>query len=138
MEYVILGETQLRVSRLCFGALTIGPLQRNMSQQEGGAILRKALEAGINFIDTAQLYGTYSYIRQALKGWTGQVIIASKSYAYTAKDMQVALEEARRELDLDVIPIFLLHEQESEHTIRGHWSALEYLLTAKAKERLGR
>lgn len=137
MEYRVLGNTRIRVSRMCFGALTIGPLQRNLSLSEGGRLIRQALEAGVNFIDTAQLYRSYSYIRQALSGWREEVVIATKSYAYTKELMQNALEEALRELDTDYIHIFLLHEQESQHTIRGHWPALEYLLKAKEQGKVG-
>lgn len=131
MEYRVLGNTRIKVSRMCFGSLTIGPLQRNLSISEGSRLILQALEVGVNFIDTAQLYRNYGYIRQALRGWREEVVIATKSYAYTAEMMKNALEEARRELDLDLIPIFMLHEQESEHTIRGHWPALEYLLKAR-------
>lgn len=131
MEYRVLGNTSIKVSRMCFGSLTIGPLQRNLSISEGSRLILQALEAGVNFIDTAQLYRNYGYIRQALRSWREEVVIATKSYAYTAEMMQNALEEARRELELDQIPIFMLHEQESEHTIRGHWPALEYLLKAR-------
>lgn len=133
MDYVKLGKSNLLVSKLCFGALTIGPLQRNLSLDEGSSLIRRALESGVNFIDTAQLYRTYPYIRDAITNWSQDVVIATKSYAYTADMAADALEQARRELDLDVIPIFLLHEQESEHTIRGHWPALEYLIKAKAQ-----
>lgn len=133
MEYRKLGSTNLTVSRMCFGALTIGPIQRNLSVDEGSTLIRRALEAGVNFIDTAELYRTYPYIKAAIKDWSHEVVIATKSYSYTAEMMEKALEEARSGLGLDTIPIFLLHEQESEHTIRGHWPALEYLIKAKAE-----
>lgn len=133
MEYRVLGNTGLEVSRLCFGALTIGPLQSGLPVMEGAAVIRRALEGGVNFIDTAQLYGTYPYIREALKGWDREVIITSKSYAYTRPDMEKALSEALRELNRERVDIFLLHEQESALTIKGHWEALEYLLEAKKK-----
>lgn len=133
MQYKFLAGTGLRVSRLCFGALTIGPLQANLPLADGARIIRTALEAGVNFIDTAELYGTYDYIREAIKGYQGEVIIASKCYAYTAKGMQDSLELALKELNRDYIDIFMLHEQESILTIRGHWEAIEYLLQAKKK-----
>ena len=66
MEYVELGKTGLKVSRLCFGALVIGPLQKNMPVEDGAAVIRAALERGVTFIDTAELYGTYGHIREAL------------------------------------------------------------------------
>jgi len=133
VEYQLLGKTALNVSKLCFGALTIGPLQAHLPIAAGVSVIRTALEAGINFIDTAQLYGTYPYIRDAIKNWPHEVIIASKSYDYTAEGMQKTVEEARRELNRDVIDIFLLHEQESIHTFRGHAPAYAYLQDAKAK-----
>ncbi|MBM7868129.1 aldo/keto reductase [Heliomicrobium gestii] len=134
-----LGRSGLEVSRLCFGSLTIGPLQGSLPLDRGAALLRQAFSSGVTFVDTAQIYGTYPYIREALRGYhrdggdVDDVVIATKSYAYSAEGMQDALEEARRELDRDVIDIFLLHEQESEHTLRGHREAFEYLLEAKAR-----
>jgi len=133
LEYRILGDTGIKVSRMCFGALTIGPLQAGLPLAEGAAIIRHALEHGVNFIDTAELYGTYPYIHKALKGYGGQVVIASKSYAYTREDMERAVEQARKQLDRDMVDIFLLHEQESILTVKGHLAALEYLLEARER-----
>ena len=63
MEYSVLGNTGIEVSKLCFGALTIGPLQKHLSLSKGIDILEYAIDCGINFIDTADLYDTYSYIK---------------------------------------------------------------------------
>lgn len=128
-----MGHTGIKVSALCFGALTIGPLQAKMNIKEGAGLIRYALEQGVSFIDTAQLYRTYPYIREALYGWDRPVVIASKSYDYTWEGMKRTLEEARSALNRDFLDIFLLHEQESELTLEGHRPALEYLLEAKAK-----
>ncbi len=133
MEYTELGKTGFKVSKICFGALTIGPLQTNMSVADGAGIIRYALERGINFIDTAKLYETYPYIRKALKGWDKHVYISSKSYDYTWEGMKKSLEQARIALDRDYIDIFMLHEQESELTLKGHQPALDYLYEAKVK-----
>lgn len=133
MQYKVLGNTGISVSQLCFGALTIGPLQAHLNLSEGAALIRYALEQGVNFIDTAKLYATYEYIRKALAGWDKPVVIASKSYDYTKEGMAASLEEARRQLDRDCIDIFMLHEQESELTLEGHRPALEYLWEAKSK-----
>lgn len=133
MQYRFLGRTGIKVSRLCFGALTIGPLQANLPVTEGAGVIRKALEAGVNFIDTAELYRTYPYIKKAIKGIKNNIVIASKSYAYTYQAMKKSVERALKALDRDYIDIFMLHEQESMLTIRGHWEAIEYLLEAKDK-----
>jgi predicted aldo/keto reductase-like oxidoreductase len=131
MEYRTLGNTGLVVSRLCFGALTIGPLQKNLPVREGAKIIRHALEKGIIFLDTAELYGTYAHIREGLKGFGDQVVIATRSYAYTREGMRASLEKAMRSMGRDYIDIFLLHEQESIYTIKGHWEAVECLIRAK-------
>lgn len=131
--YNELGHTGIIVSRLCFGALTIGPLQRNMTAAAGAAVIRRALEQGVNFIDTAELYGTYEAIRLAVSGSGQDVIVATKSYAYTREGMAASLERARRELNRDVVDIFLLHEQESALTLKGHQAAWDYLVEQKVK-----
>ncbi|HBC91540.1 MAG TPA: aldo/keto reductase, partial [Pelotomaculum sp.] len=73
MQYRVLARTGMQVSRLCFGALTISPLQAGLPLVEGARIIRAALEAGVNFIDTAELYSNYHYIREAIKGYRGEV-----------------------------------------------------------------
>jgi len=133
LEYRFLGGTGLRVSRLCFGSLTVGPLQANLPVREGAEIIRHALYAGVNFIDTAQLYDNYQYIKEGIAGCAADVVIATKSYDYTGKDIRRSLEEALRKLGRDYIDIYLLHEQESELTIKGHWDAVEELIGAKKK-----
>lgn len=137
MDYIKLGNTGIEVSRLCFGGLIIGPLQAAMPVGEGAAVIQKALESGVNFIDTAELYGTYPYIREAVKRSGKRPVISTKSYAYTAEGAAESLEKARRELDIDFIDMFLMHEQESKLTLRGHRDALEYYLEQKAKGRIG-
>ncbi|WP_042317135.1 aldo/keto reductase [Desulfofarcimen acetoxidans] len=127
----VLGNTGIEVSRICFGALTIGPLQANLSIKEGARVLQRALSAGINFIDTAKIYGTYPYIREAIKDHKNDVILVSKSYDYTYDGMQESIREALQELGRDYIDIFMLHEQESALTLKGHAEAIEYLTHAK-------
>ena len=121
------------VSPLCFGTLTLGPLQACLSLKEGTSLLRYALERGINFFDTAELYGTYPYLREALAPWREPVVIASKSYAYSREGMEKSLARALQEMKLEHIDIFMLHEQESHLTLKGHMEALEYLLRAKER-----
>lgn len=123
----------LSVSELCYGTLTLGPLQKGLTPTAGGRLLTYALEQGINFFDTAELYENYPHIRAALEGWQGDIVIATKCYAYDAATAAVSLERARQELNRDYIDIFLLHEQESEHTLQGHARALEYFAEAKAR-----
>ncbi len=135
MQYLNLGRTGLNVSKVCFGSLTVGPCQADLSPEAGGRVIAEALGLGVNHIDTAQLYETYPHIRAglALAGNPDSAVISSKTYAYTAQMALDAVDEARRGLDRDIIDIFLLHEQESEHTVRGHMEALDALYGLKAK-----
>ncbi|MDD4568809.1 MAG: aldo/keto reductase [Tepidanaerobacteraceae bacterium] len=133
MKYRNLGDTNIEVSYLCFGSLTISPLQANLSLDEGADVILSALDMGVNFIDTAEFYKNYQYINKALKKSKKELIISTKSYAYTYNGMKESVEKARRETGKDIIDIFMLHEQETRLTLKGHRDALEYLLDAKAK-----
>lgn len=134
MIYKTLGKTKMNVSNICYGTLTIGPLQRNMDHREGAALLEFAYNNGVNIIDTAELYQTYDHIKGSFKNYSrSKVHVFSKSYAYDRKTAQQSLEKALKEIGTDYLDGFLLHEQESEHTLRGHYEATEYFLRAKEK-----
>jgi aryl-alcohol dehydrogenase-like predicted oxidoreductase len=132
MNYVKLGKTNIEVSKLCFGGLTVGPLQANLPVEEGARVIARAFELGVNFIDTAKLYKTYPYIRRAMElSGKRDIVISSKSYDYTYEGMKESVEEALSELGVKKISIFSLHEQESRLTLKGHADALQYLADAK-------
>lgn len=130
MDYREIGQTGIRVSRLCFGSLTLGPLQKNLGLSEGIGLIEEAIDYGVNFIDTADLYDTYDYIKGALKK-APDMIVSSKSYAYDNKTAEETLNRALKAIDRDYIDFFLLHEQEGPLTLKGHWEAIEYLIRAK-------
>ena len=126
MKQVLLGQTGIEVSVAGFGVLPMGPSQLALPVEEGAAILRYALDRGINFIDTAQYYRTYPYIRLALEGRDDRVVICSKSLCADYEGMAEAIEEARQELGREVIDIFLMHEVRSGQLEErmGAWQAL--------------
>lgn len=133
IEIRLLGRTNIRVSRLCFGTLTIGPLQANLPVHEGASLIRNAIDRGVNFLDTAELYGTYPYIREAISGMNrSDVVIASRSYDYTYENMQQSVGFALGSLDTNYLDLFLLHEQESALTLKGHREAVRYLEDARS------
>ncbi|NLN14537.1 MAG: aldo/keto reductase [Tissierellia bacterium] len=134
MERIRLGSTDIFVSNLCFGSLTMTPFQANLSIDEGAYLIQYAYNKGINFLDTAEIYDNYAYIKRALRGIKrDDYIIATKTYAYTKDLARESLERAMGEIGTDYIDIFLLHEQESVHTVKGHYEAVEYFLKAKDK-----
>ncbi len=98
-----------RVSELCFGALPMGPLQKNLEPERGAEVLLSAFERGVNFVDTAQSYRTYEHIRRALDQWDEYVYIATKSNATTREDMKAAVSEAQEALGRERLDIFHLH-----------------------------
>ncbi|WP_341457236.1 aldo/keto reductase [Acetobacterium bakii] len=125
-----LGNTGIMVSRMCFGSLTIGPLQKNKTLTESREIIAAALDLGVNFFDTADLYNNYDHLHQAIE-LRRDVIISTKSYDYTAVGVEKRLHRALKELGRDYVDIYLLHEQESRKTIEGHWEAIEALIKMK-------
>jgi aryl-alcohol dehydrogenase-like predicted oxidoreductase/NAD-dependent dihydropyrimidine dehydrogenase PreA subunit len=131
MQYTMLGKTGIRVSRFAFGTLTMAPMQRDLPVEEGARLLREALQRGVTFLDTAQIYGSYPHIRQALEGYRGEVVIASKSAAKSYRKMEEAVREACRELGRETIDIFLMHAVQREEDLaqrrEGAWRCLQDL-----------
>ena len=136
MQTVQLGNTGLSVSKLCFGTLTMSPLQKNMTPSEGAALLIYAYERGIRFLDTADLYETYPHIREALKS-APDYVISTKAYCWDRETAQAALERAFRGLGRDYVDLFMLHEQESLYTLRGHEEALLFLEEQRQRGHIG-
>lgn len=132
----LLGRSGLKVSKLCFGTLTMSPLQRNMSPEEGARLLIHAYEKGVRFLDTADLYGTYPHINLALKE-APDYVVSTKAYCYDRETAQQALERAFRGIGRDYVDLFMLHEQESLYTLRGHEEALVFLSEQKEKGHIG-
>ena len=126
MEKKLLGNTGLAVSRVGFGVLPMGPSQLALPVEEGAEILRYAMERGINFLDTAQYYRTYPYIREALKqGAPTDLVICSKSLCWDYEGMMDAILEAEADMGRPA-DIFLMHEVRSGQLAdrAGAWRAL--------------
>ncbi len=134
-QYRTLSPHLKKVSRLAIGSLTVGPLQADLCPERAGEILAYAFDRGVNFLDTAQYYRNYPHIRAGLqKAKHGDdVVISSKAYVWDRPGTLAAVDEARRALDRDYIDIFMLHEQESIHTLRGHREALDTLFDLRER-----
>jgi predicted aldo/keto reductase-like oxidoreductase len=116
--------------------LAISPLQGRVSETEGRGIFEYACDKGIDWVDTAEIYENYHQLRPVLQRYP-DIKVVTKSYAVTGGELTQSLERARKELDRDSIDFFLLHEQESHLTLKGHASAWEALQEAKARGRVG-
>ncbi len=134
MQIRELGKTGIRVTELCFGVLPMGPIQKNIPMEEGAGLIRMGVEAGINFLDSAEMYRTHEYIRHALRGWDKPVVIATKSASTTYEAMKASVEKARQELDRDVIDIFHIHAARADKAVfTERAGAIECLVDYKAK-----
>ena len=140
MRKVILGNSGIEVSRIGFGVLPMGASQMDLSLEEGSELIVYAYGKGMTFFDTAQYYDTYRFLRPALDrisrmpgSEADSPVISSKCLYPDARSMELAIEEARSELDRDVIDIFLLHEVTSVDDFHERSGAWEVLAEAKAK-----
>jgi aryl-alcohol dehydrogenase-like predicted oxidoreductase len=133
LKNVTLGDSGIEVTEMCFGTLTVSHLQAGVAPSEAGPVIARALDLGVNFVDTAQTYQTYAHVAAALKGRPQKPVIATKSKAANAEDMQAAVEQALEEMGLDHLDIFLLHLVRSEEDFEDRRAAVDCLLEYKRK-----
>ncbi|MFR3227058.1 MAG: aldo/keto reductase [Blautia massiliensis (ex Durand et al. 2017)] len=132
MQYVQLGQTGLRVSRLGFGGI---PIQR-IDQPGTRALLQAAHAAGINYIDTARGYTvSEEWIGQSLEelGLRDQFVLATKCRALTREEMQEQLALSLKNLRTDHIELYQFHNPSLQDlkTILAPGGALEALREAR-------
>ncbi len=133
MKRIKLGATGLEVTELCFGTLTMSWLQAGLSPTEGSLAIARALDLGVNFLDTAQAYRTYEHVSLAIKGREQKLVIATKSRAQTYDDMKTAVEEALAGMGVSRLDAILFHLIRSEEDYRERADALKCLLEYKDK-----
>jgi len=137
MKRNTLGRTGIEVSILALGTLTMSPMQRGLSLEDGAEVILHALSSGINFIDTAQMYGSYDQVHLALRKWMGpDPVIASKSACKGFEEMTAAIDECLVRLNRDKIDVFLLHAVRDIDDFRAREGALQALLAAKEKGKI--
>ena len=136
MEYRILGKTGLRVSRLGFGGI---PIQR-IDAEGTKALIRKLVEAGVNYIDTARGYTvSEEYLGYALEGIRDKFVLATKGRGLTKEAMAADVETSLKNLRTDYIDLYQFHNPSLSDlkTITGPGGALEALREAKAAGKIG-
>ncbi|MBU0495402.1 MAG: aldo/keto reductase [Chloroflexi bacterium] len=133
MQKKTLGTSGIEVTELGFGTLCMGPLQAGLSVDEGGALIRYALEQGVNFIDTAAMYGTYAHVHRALKGWDEPVVVATKTHAVDYAGAQEHIEAALEDMGLDQLDIVHAHGHRIADLLNARADVLRCLLDYKAK-----
>jgi NDP-hexose C3-ketoreductase / dTDP-4-oxo-2-deoxy-alpha-D-pentos-2-ene 2,3-reductase len=151
MEYINLGRTGLSVSRLCLGTMNFGPQTKEKASFE---IMDRALEHGINFFDTANVYGWRigeGVTEQIIGRWFAQgggrrekVVLATKVYGkmgewpndqgLSARHIIAACEGSLKRLQTDVIDLYQMHHVSRATPWEEIWQAME-LLVAQGKVR---
>ncbi|CAG0936168.1 NDP-hexose C3-ketoreductase / dTDP-4-oxo-2-deoxy-alpha-D-pentos-2-ene 2,3-reductase [Thermoflexales bacterium] len=145
MDYASLGRAGLKVSRLCLGTMNFGP---HTTEEDSYAIMDRALELGINFFDTANVYGWKvgeGVTEQIVGRWFAQgggrrekVVIATKVFGrmgdgvnerrLSAYHIRRACEESLRRLQTDHIDLYQMHHIDRETTWEEVWQAMEVLV----------
>ena len=145
MEYTKLGRSGLTVSRLCLGTMNFGPYA---DEKESHEIMDKALELGINFFDTADVYGwemgeglTEKIIGSWLSKGDGRresIILATKVYGQMGNapnerglskyHIISACEESLTRLQTDRIDLYQMHHVERTTPYEEIWEAMEQLV----------
>ncbi|MCD6469489.1 aldo/keto reductase [Candidatus Bathyarchaeota archaeon] len=131
LRIVTLGNTRLKVSRLCIGTDYADIYGRSPLGRE---ILLKSFSLGVNFWDTSESYGSYPAIREALKTLDrSKVVITSKSYSRNVDGAKKDLEDALREIETDYLDIFMLHAVDTLEDFNARREVLNFLLECKRK-----
>ncbi len=139
MEYRILGRTGMSVSRYCLGAMMFGGMG-NRDHDDCVRIIHRALDAGINFIDTADVYSvgeSEQIVGKALKDRRSKVILATKFYAPMGQDPNMMggsrrwimreVEASLKRLGTDYIDLYQIHRFDDNTDLEETMSALSDL-----------
>jgi aryl-alcohol dehydrogenase-like predicted oxidoreductase len=118
-DRITLGPKKIQLSRLAMGTGTHGSngssnQTRKLGYQGVAELFRAAYDQGVNFWDSADQYGSHTYLREALKTVPREkVVILTKSGSKTPEAMKADIDRFRRELGVDQIDIFLMHKMEA-------------------------
>jgi aryl-alcohol dehydrogenase-like predicted oxidoreductase len=149
MNYVNLGSTGLKVSRICLGTMTYGSKKWRewvLEEQESRPFIRRALELGINFFDTADMYSlgaSEEVVGRALKDFgppRDRVVIATKVFnpmgddpnqkGLSRKHIMHAIDDSLRRLGTDYVDLYQIHRFDYETPIEETVAALHDVVKA--------
>jgi aryl-alcohol dehydrogenase (NADP+) len=155
MEYVNLGNTGLKVSRLCFGTMTYGTSKWRdwiIDEDDARPFYQRALELGINFIDTADMYSLgvgEEVTGRALKDFAKreEIVLATKVFGkmgadpnsggLSRKHIMDAIDASLRRLQTDYVDLYLIHRYDPATPIEETLEALDDVVRAGKVRYLG-
>ena len=156
MDYINLGSTGLKVSRLCLGAMTYGSKRWRewvLEEEESRPFIRRALELGINFFDTADVYSlgvSEEILGRALRDFGGsrdKVVIATKVFhpmgddpnqrGLSRKHILHSIDDSLRRLGTDYVDLYQIHRFDPETPIEETLEALDDVVRVGKARYLG-
>ena len=156
MQFVNLGRSGLKVSRICLGTMTYGSSKWRpwvLDEDESRPLIKQALEAGINFFDTADMYSagaSEEVLGRALKDFgpgREQLVIATKVFypmgdgpndrGLSRKHITAAIDASLRRLGTDYVDLYQIHRFDVETPIEETLQALDDVVRAGKARHLG-
>jgi aryl-alcohol dehydrogenase (NADP+) len=155
MDYVSLGRSGLKVSRICLGVMTYGdPAWRAwiLSEEQGRPFIRRALERGINFFDTADMYSrgtSEEVLGRAIRDFARRdhVVIATKAFypmsedpndrGLSRKHLMSSIDGSLRRLGTDYVDLYQIHRYDPETPIEETLCALDDIVRAGKARYIG-
>ena len=158
MEYVNLGPSGLKVSRLCLGCMSYGDTSKGwhgdwvLSENESRPFIREAVEAGINFFDTANMYSkgaSEEVIGRLLPEFAhrDEIVVATKAYlpwrntpnagGLSRKSLFQAIDDSLVRLDMDYVDVFQIHRWDDSTPIDETMEALHEIVKAGKARYIG-
>lgn len=138
MEYRNVGRTGVKVSSLCLGTMSFGG---PADEAESARMFERALEAGINFIDTANIYNdgaSEEILGRLMRGRRDELVVVSKVHGRMGEDVNAggasrrhivaAVEQTLKRLGTDRLDFYLLHRFDAETAIEETLSAFDELI----------
>ena len=147
MQYANLGRTGVKVSRICLGCMSFGVIKRNwhLDEEQSRPVIRRALEAGINFFDTANMYGngaSEEVLGRALHDYANrdEVVVATKVYfpmrpdvngrGLSRKAILAEIDASLRRLGTDYVDLYQIHRWDYDTEIEETLEALHDVVKA--------
>ncbi|WP_254768325.1 aldo/keto reductase [Salinilacihabitans rarus] len=142
MEYTTLGDTGMEVSRICLGCMSFGSSDWRewvLDEEEGREIVERAIDLGINFFDTANMYSlgeSERVLGRALEGHREESVVATKVYfpmreddpnsgGLSRKTIEQELDASLDRLGMETVDLYQIHRWDYETPIETTLSALD-------------
>ncbi|MEI7422322.1 MAG: aldo/keto reductase [Prolixibacteraceae bacterium] len=156
MEYVRFGNTGMKVSKICLGTMTYGrPTERwpwALEEEQSRPFIKKALETGINFFDTADVYSlgaSEEVVGSALKDFAkrDEIVLATKVYnpmssdpndsGLSRKHIMSSIDKSLKRLKTDYVDLYQIHRWDYETPIEETMEALHDVVKAGKARYIG-